>query len=68
MEAEMKLDDAVLEELERGEGTAIQIIERLSGRVRHALERLEKGEKVVRNYRSGELIFSLPQLPINRRV
>ncbi len=67
----MRLDDAILEELERGEGTVAHIIERISGRVRHALDRLEKSKQVVRENLGGknnELVYKLtPGEPITRR-
>jgi hypothetical protein len=74
MEAELKLDEAVIEELERGDGNAKQIAERLSKRVYAALERLVREERVVKRGwegRGNEKWYSLPKAssPIfNRRL
>lgn len=66
----MKLDDAVLEELERGEGTVKDISERLAARLQHALDRLVKTRKIVKDGFPGkgnEKIYSLPPKPEVRR-
>jgi hypothetical protein len=72
MEGNMKLDDAILEELERGKGTVKQIGERLAARVQDALYRLIESEKVVPSGYPGkgnEKSYSLPPQPsIKRRV
>lgn len=67
----MRLDEAVLEELERGGGTVKEIGERLSGRIQHALDRLVGAKKVIKDGYPGkgnQKAYSLPQEPpINRR-
>jgi hypothetical protein len=68
----VRLDDAVLEELERaGPGNVKQIGERLSGRVYEALERLVLADKVSKEGFLGkghEKTYSLRQPdPIKRR-
>ncbi len=70
-EGGMKLDDAILEELERGRGTVREISERLSKRVYDALERLADQEKVAKKGHPGkgnEKVYSLPKLTIKRRA
>jgi hypothetical protein len=64
----MKIDEAVLEELYRGEGTVTEIAERLAGRVRDALERLVKAKRVIKDGFCGKgniKTYSVP--PIKRR-
>ena len=59
----MKLHEAILEELERGEGTVKQISARLSRRVYDALESLSRDQRVVKQGWPGkgnEKIYSLP--------
>jgi hypothetical protein len=60
----LKLYEAILEELERGDGTVKQISARLSRRVYDALERLARDQKVVKESWPGkgnEKIYSLPK-------
>jgi hypothetical protein len=60
----LKLDEAILEELERGVGTVKQISVRLSRRVYDALERLARDQRVVKEGWPGkgnEKIYSLPK-------
>jgi hypothetical protein len=70
----VKLDEAILEELERGEGTVKDISERLSKRLQHALERLCDADRVVRSGYEGKgnlKVYSLPQhvpLDFKKRV
>jgi hypothetical protein len=65
MEAELKLDEAILEELERGgAGNSKQIGKRLSIRVYEALQRLVRDEKVVKSGwpgRGNEKMYGLPE-------
>ncbi len=67
----MRLDDAILEELERGDGTVKEIGLRLVARVQHALDRLVAGGKVTKEGFPGkgnEKTYGLPKRePINRR-
>jgi hypothetical protein len=70
----MKIDEAILEELERGAGTVKQIIDRLSDRSRvyEALERLVAAKRVEKDGHPGkgnEKTYRLPRLPsMKRRV
>jgi hypothetical protein len=68
----VKLDEAVLEELERaGAGTAKEIGERLSGCVYEALKRLVKADRVTKDGYPGqgnEKTYSLKLPTINRRL
>jgi hypothetical protein len=69
----MKLDDAILEELEHGSGTVKGISERLSDRVYNALERLVKADKVKKEGYQGkgnEKIYNLSKATplITRRL
>jgi hypothetical protein len=60
----LKLYEAILEELERGDGTVKQISARLSRRVYDALERLARDQRVVKEGWPGmgnEKIYSLPK-------
>ncbi len=71
-EAQLKLDEAIIEELERGgDGNAKQIRERLSRRVYDALERLVIDQKVVKTGWHGkghEKMYSLPKEPFTMKV
>ena len=75
----MKLDEAIMEELGRdGQGTRKEIIERLAGRMHHALVRLASAGKIHKldgPYAGNEKVYSLsPHLvrhssgPIYRRA
>jgi hypothetical protein len=73
--AAVKLDEAILEELEiGGEGTAKEIRERLSAHVQHALERLVCDKKVIKTGYKGQgniKYYDLPSPPpahIERRI
>jgi hypothetical protein len=67
----LKLDDAILEELERsGDGTAKQISERLSLRIYEALQRLVRDQRVVKEGFPGkgnEKRYGLPKVVFKRR-
>lgn len=63
-EAELRLDEAIMEELERGDGNAKQIGDRLSRRVYEGLERLVRDGRVEKSGWSGkgnEKRYSLPR-------
>jgi hypothetical protein len=66
-----RLDDAILEELERGgAGTVKDISDRLSRRVYEALERLVSADKVTKDGFPGkgnEKTYGLRTGPIERR-
>jgi hypothetical protein len=75
----MRLDEAIVEELARfGQGTRKEIVERLAGRMQHALDRLANSGKIYKldgPYAGNEKVYSLsPRLvrpisgPIYRRV
>ena len=67
----MKLDEAILEELERGKGTAKEIGERLSARVQHALEKLVREKKVTKTGYEGKgniKYYDLAPIGIQRRL
>jgi hypothetical protein len=67
----MRLDDAVLEELERGPGTLHEVVVRLSKNVRGSLERLRAEGRVNREELGAshcEFTYSLPkQEPIKQQ-
>jgi len=59
----LKLDEAILEELERGPGTVLELVVRISKNVRGSLERLHATGRVGRETESAtrETIYSLPE-------
>ena len=64
----LPLDRAILNELRYGGATAKQLEERISGRIRHALDRLLMSDQVVKGGPGGknyEFVFRQP--PIKRR-
>ncbi len=67
----LKLDDAILEVLERGEGTVRDISKRLSKRIQHALDRLCDAGLVAKKGFEGKgniKVYSLPKPPVDRRI
>jgi hypothetical protein len=48
MEADVRLDEAILEELERGRGTVSDIEDGLSKQIRPAFERLLSSGKIIK--------------------
>jgi hypothetical protein len=66
----LKLDEAILEELERGPGTVLELVVRLSKNVRASLERMHATGRVSRETESTthETIYSVPgAAPESRR-
>lgn len=66
----MRLDEAILEELERGRGTVSDIEDGLSKQIRPAFERLLSSGKIIKAgfpSNATEKTYSLPREPFNRR-